>query len=408
MWPENIRPVRSLGPYCSAVRWLFVSFDTCQAVRNCLGVEPRSEGFGLQHSRWGPSCAVEGSGSHPQVLLGWNQLSRVATLITSISLRFRYHHVPKGFGSRTQPCYVWWCGEVGLPWARALPHCIFHHGCLPYTLLPGWGNSWHVVIGSSFLLQHIVTTHHIFGFLIEDTLWPWWIILNHPAPGFQVLGIDMKYRGGYSWGGVNMGEPADETVTVADSPATCKEPMSVVRYWYTWCVQRNPIVFLVIYDHIYSFQYTWKLNLTFADAQILPGLQAKPLPFSFPPTHEERHQWLELTLRPSLQTYVCDLWVADAVGNDALRWSIVEEGFCLGSIFSYSCWNFHKWQRQEERQALSKSHCWTLGRLIKIGSIPTGASTLANKFVQKNQVMSSCQIFEFRVPSINWDQMIFW
>eukprot|EP00434_Breviolum_minutum_P024226 symbB.v1.2.021391.t1/scaffold1840.1/size99223/5 len=76
------------------------------------------------------------------------------------------------------------------------------------------------------------------------------------TPFCQVLGIDMKYRGGYSWGGVNMGEPADETVTVADSP--------------------------------------------------------------------ERHQWLELTLRPSLQTYVCDLWVADAVGNDALRWSILE------------------------------------------------------------------------------------
>lgn len=230
-------------------------------MRNCLGIEPRSEGFGLQHSRWGPSCAVEGSGSHPQVLLGWNQLSRVATLITSISLRFRYHHVPKGFGSRTQPCYVWWCGEVGLPWARALPHCIFHHGCLPYTLLPGWGNSWHAVIRSSFLLQHIVTTHHIFGFLIEDTLWPWWILLNHPAPGFQVLGIDMKYRGGYSWGGVNMGEPADETVTVADSPATCKEPMSVVRYWYTWCVQRNPIVVLVIYDHIYTVYILFSVYL---------------------------------------------------------------------------------------------------------------------------------------------------
>ena len=29
----------------------------------------------------------------------------------------------------------------------------------------------------------------------------------------------MKYRGGYSWGGVNMGEPADETVEVADKPA---------------------------------------------------------------------------------------------------------------------------------------------------------------------------------------------
>lgn len=141
--------------------------------------------------------------------------------------------------------------------------------------------------------------------------------------------------------------------------------------------------------------------------KFFPVFRGNP-PFSFPPTHEERHQWLELTLRPSLQTYVCDLWVADAVGNDALRWSIVEEGFCLGSIFSYSCWNFQEWQRQEERQALSKSRCWTLGRLIKIGSIPTGASTLANKFVQKNQVMSSCQIFEFRVPSINWYQMIFW
>ena len=58
--------------------------------------------------------------------------------------------------------------------------------------------------------------------------------------------------------------------------------------------------------------------------------------------HEERHQWLELTLRPSLQTYVCDLWVADAVGNDALRWSIVEEGFCLASSFWYSCWSFGK------------------------------------------------------------------
>lgn len=75
-------------------------------------------------------------------------------------------------------------------------------------------------------------------------------------PFCQVLGIDMKYRGGYSWGGVNMGEPADDTVTVADSP--------------------------------------------------------------------ERHQWLELTLRPSLESYVCDLWVADAVGNDALRWHITE------------------------------------------------------------------------------------
>lgn len=162
-----------------------------------------------------------------------------------------------------------------------------------------------------------------------------------------------------------MGEPADETVTVADSPATCKEPMSVVRYWCTWCVQRNPIVVLVIYDHIYCFQYTWKLNLTFADAQILPGLQGKPLPFSFPPTHEERHQWLELTLRPSLQTYVCDLWVADAVGNDALRWSIVEEGFCLGSIFSYSCWNFQEWQRQEERQAYQNHTVEPLGGLSK-------------------------------------------
>lgn len=34
----------------------------------------------------------------------------------------------------------------------------------------------------------------------------------------EVLGLDVKYRGGYSWGGVNMGEPADETVEVADSP----------------------------------------------------------------------------------------------------------------------------------------------------------------------------------------------
>eukprot|EP00913_Durusdinium_trenchii_P002627 g2433.t1 len=70
-------------------------------------------------------------------------------------------------------------------------------------------------------------------------------------PFAQVLGLDVKYRGGYSWGGVNMGEPADETV-------------------------------------------------------------------------EERHQWLEVTLRPSLQSYVCDLWVADAVGNDALKWPISE------------------------------------------------------------------------------------
>ncbi|CAK9099353.1 unnamed protein product [Durusdinium trenchii] len=75
-------------------------------------------------------------------------------------------------------------------------------------------------------------------------------------PFAQVLGLDVKYRGGYSWGGVNMGEPADETVEVADSP--------------------------------------------------------------------ERHQWLEVTLRPSLQSYVCDLWVADAVGNDALKWPISE------------------------------------------------------------------------------------
>ena len=42
----------------------------------------------------------------------------------------------------------------------------------------------------------------------------------------KVLGIDMKYRGGYSWGGVNMGEPADETVSVADSPATWKTERS--------------------------------------------------------------------------------------------------------------------------------------------------------------------------------------
>ena len=47
----------------------------------------------------------------------------------------------------------------------------------------------------------------------------------------------------------------------------------------------------------------------------------------FPQRHcEERHQWLELTLRPSLESYVCDLWVADAVGNDALRWHITEDG----------------------------------------------------------------------------------
>ena len=101
----------------------------------------------------------------------------VATPITSTSLRFRYHHVPKGFGSRSQPCYVWWCGEIGLPWARALPHCIFHHGCLPYTLLRGWGHSWQVVIGSSFLLQHIVATRRIFGFSL-DWRHPW-TLMNH-------------------------------------------------------------------------------------------------------------------------------------------------------------------------------------------------------------------------------------
>ena len=43
-----------------------------------------------------------------------------------------------------------------------------------------------------------------------------------------------------------------------------------------------------------------------------------------PKRSEERHQWLELTLRPSLQSFVCDLWVADAVGFEALRWPIAE------------------------------------------------------------------------------------
>lgn len=75
-------------------------------------------------------------------------------------------------------------------------------------------------------------------------------------PFCSVLGIDMKYRGGYSWGGVNLGEKADESVEVADKP--------------------------------------------------------------------ERHQWLELTLRPSLTTFICDLWVADAVGSAALRWPMEE------------------------------------------------------------------------------------
>ncbi|CAE7035374.1 Khc [Symbiodinium natans] len=75
-------------------------------------------------------------------------------------------------------------------------------------------------------------------------------------PFCNALGIDLKYRGGYSWGGVNLGEKADESVEVADKP--------------------------------------------------------------------ERHQWLELTLRPSLTTFICDLWVADAVGSAALRWPMEE------------------------------------------------------------------------------------
>lgn len=44
----------------------------------------------------------------------------------------------------------------------------------------------------------------------------------------------------------------------------------------------------------------------------------------------ERHQWLELTFRPSMSTCICDLWLEDADGPDKsmnsqyLTWDISE------------------------------------------------------------------------------------
>lgn len=75
-------------------------------------------------------------------------------------------------------------------------------------------------------------------------------------PFSSVLGIDVMYRGGYSWDNVNDSDQCATAVEVADAP--------------------------------------------------------------------ERHQWIEFTTRPSMQSFACDLWVADKRGADALRWPVCE------------------------------------------------------------------------------------
>lgn len=73
-------------------------------------------------------------------------------------------------------------------------------------------------------------------------------------PFTAVLGLDLKFRGGFSWNAVNASDKASGEVCVVDQP--------------------------------------------------------------------ERHQWLEVTLRPSMRSFVVDLWVADRSGAEALRWPV--------------------------------------------------------------------------------------
>ena len=60
-----------------------------------------------------------------------------AVFFDRFRLRSRHHHLPEGPGSRSQSRHVRWRGQVGMPWAGALPHGVLNDGRLSEPLLSG-------------------------------------------------------------------------------------------------------------------------------------------------------------------------------------------------------------------------------------------------------------------------------